>query len=114
MASAKPHENVGRVIQFLGLMLVVGLAGFLITREAPALDALVESPEHIGLLVVMFAFSVFIIYTGSAVRQHKQWARMVGMLYAVLILLGFPIGTIIGVYILWNLGRKWKESSSPA
>jgi hypothetical protein len=116
MPSLKPHDNVGRVIQLLGLLSVVGIGGFLLTsglREPPAPHAPSESAELIGLLVVMLVFSIFIIYVGRALRQHKEWARMVGMLYAVLILLAFPVGTIIGVYILWKLGLKWKESSPP-
>ena len=118
MASPKPqaHENAGRVIQFLGILGVIGIAGFLINSslsESSRLHRLFESAEIIGLLVTLLVVTILIIIVGGAVRKHKEWARIVAMLYAAILLLGFPIGTIIGVYILWNLALKWKVGSSP-
>ncbi len=38
---------------------------------------------------------------------------MVGISFSVLSLFGFPIGTILGVYLLWCLIKGWDEKPVP-
>ena len=47
----------------------------------------------------------------------RPWARIVGIIVAILSLLNIPLGTIVGVYGLWVLFSKETEqlmAESPA
>jgi hypothetical protein len=38
----------------------------------------------------------------------KPWARTLSIIIAVPLLIGFPAGTVVGVYILINSSAEWK------
>ncbi|WDP90451.1 MAG: hypothetical protein HUN04_12400 [Desulfobacter sp.] len=110
----KSHEKVARLITFLGIL--VSIAFFLVVLviipstlrklhagdfEPLLLDILYLSAIG-GLLIFNFKLS-------SAIAAHKNWGRYAGIVFGVLSLLTFPIGTIIGVYVLWHLIRRWQE-----
>jgi fructose-specific phosphotransferase system IIC component len=40
---------------------------------------------------------------GVWVLQYKNWARILAIILAILNLILFPIGTILGIYTLWVL-----------
>ena len=47
-------------------------------------------------------------FLGNAVKAHKNWARVIGIIYGILILFGFPLGTFIGAFILSYLIKGWE------
>jgi len=51
--------------------------------------------------------SIFYLIVGKAIKEHKEWARIVGIILSILELLAFPIGTLIGGYTLWCLKTRW-------
>ncbi len=67
----------------------------------------------VGLIIALFAFLYFKIAKG--IEQKKDWAKVVGIIFAVLMLLSIPIGTILGILIIVNLlsdeATKWFEKS---
>ena len=53
--------------------------------------------------------------TGFGLRQQKPWSRIIATVGSVISLIGFPMGTIIGGYILYLLwGEKGRTVFSPA
>jgi protein-S-isoprenylcysteine O-methyltransferase Ste14 len=91
--------------------------------------AIKQSPDHVAAgeqpvgivgaivpLLVTFGFgfgvSIFQMYLGKAIKAHKEWSRMVGIILAFLALFAFPIGTLIGGYILWCLIGGWSIPDS--
>ncbi len=38
----------------------------------------------------------------------KPWARTLSIIIAVPLLIGFPVGTFVGIYILINSSAEWK------
>ena len=60
----------------------------------------------IPLGIFVLAISVFQFSTGLGLRKLKSWARISGIVLSCLGLLGFPIGTLISVYILYLLVSK--------
>ena len=62
-------------------------------------------------LGVMFAtFAVANIVVGVGLWKFKKWARIAGIILAVLSLVSFPIGTAFGIYALIILFRKDTEA----
>ena len=55
------------------------------------------------LVVVVALFSVPSIATGYGLLHHRPWARIAGIVLAILSLPGFPLGTLLGGYGLWVL-----------
>ena len=54
-----------------------------------------------GIVMVIIALIDFVIAYGLWTMQ--SWARTVAIIFAIIGLLGFPIGTIISIIILWYL-----------
>jgi len=55
----------------------------------------------VGLIVL--AFGAFYVVTGLKLRKGASIARPLGIAASCLCLLGFPLGTALGVYGLWFL-----------
>ena len=51
-------------------------------------------------------------FTAKGARESKPWARTSSIIISVLLLLGFPVGTLIGVYLLSNTWRAWDAQPS--
>ncbi len=53
------------------------------------------------LLIMIAAFDVIV---GIGLWHHKPWARILTIIYSVLSLFSFPIGTIAGALGIWLFG----------
>lgn len=60
------------------------------------------------LFVGALGIGLFVIYTGKAVTEHKEWSRFAGLIISSISLLGFPIGTLIGLYNIFTLTITWR------
>jgi len=56
-----------------------------------------------GIVMIIIGLIDFVIAYGLWTLQ--SWARTVAIIFAIIGLLGFPIGTIISIIILWYLFR---------
>lgn len=63
-----------------------------------------------GFILALVVIGAFGIYLGKSVSDHKEWARVPGLILAVFLTLGFPIGTLIGIYIIFCLTINWKNN----
>ncbi len=60
----------------------------------------------VGILSLLFIpFGLFALITGLALFTGKNWARILIMIGGVLDLIDIPVGTIIGIIILWYFTR---------
>ncbi len=64
--------------------------------------------NHIYALVFLIVLPVFMFYISNAIKEHKIWGRNSGIVLGILYLFGFPIGTVVGAYILWKLIWGWE------
>ncbi len=55
-----------------------------------------------GFLIVI-AEGVLAVIAGWGLLQLKEWARWLAIVLAAFSLLAFPIGTIIGAFVIWYL-----------
>lgn len=109
------HEKAGRVIRLMAVLGMVGVAAMGVAILLPALS--MDQPLPMALVVmllVLFALAVGLFFVGRAVMRHESWARTLGILYGAISLLGFPIGTLIGAYVLWQLVFRWGEVAAEA
>lgn len=105
----------------LFLAMAIGTAGAIVGTAADPNDAAVALPI-IGIAgTALVAFLVIVslpgLIAGIGLLKMRPWARIVGIVVAVLSLLNIPLGTIVGVYGLWVLFNKETEqllSGAPA
>ena len=88
------------------------LYGLIAVLVMVSLFASHERLDMVGVFVVLLIFGgLFSLphFTGRGARAKKPWARTVSRLVAVLMLFGFPLGTLIGIYLLANAWNPWDD-----
>lgn len=63
-----------------------------------------------AVVVYLVVTSFIAIICGWGLLKFKRWARILGIIYAAMSLINFPIGTAIGAYALWVLFNKETEA----
>ena len=56
-----------------------------------------------GWIMLMLVMVIPSIVMGAGLLYLRPWARSIGTVIAILELLIFPLGTVLGVYALWVL-----------
>lgn len=85
------------LILFLGLALMPGS-----TRPPPALFAV--AAVFGGLFAIHY-------FTAKAAWQKKPGGRTASIVISIFMLAGFPVGTLIALYLLLNTARPWDEET---
>lgn len=109
-----PHQKVSRVIRLMAWISILFIVAVSTAMIAPAamnpskndnsLFYFVAIADVIALLLTRFLF-----FVAKAVMRHAAWGRYVGIAYGIFLLFGFPLGTFVGCYILWNLIFRWTK-----
>lgn len=75
------------------------------SSASPDADVAVPVVGIVGAIIVILivVFSLPGIITGVGLLQHREWARVLGIVLAAISLPGIPFGTALGVYGLWVL-----------
>jgi len=91
---------------YLTLFVLLGFteAMFIIRGETPQLFL----PAILGL--VMFAHW----YAAKGAAGGQPWGRTLSRVIGCILLLGIPVGTVIGIYLLVQTGKKWQSATTPA
>ena len=95
------------ILGFVGL--AIGVFGLAIGASAQGMDAGVLAwiaSFGMALLLFLLAFPVLEIVGGAMLLNGSTAGRVITLVFSVLGLLGFPVGTAIGVYSLWALLRE--------
>jgi|GEM_PF-6524322 len=107
-----PHQQAGRLIRFMAYLTLIPIA--IVIFQTIGIVSQNNSPGPasglaalIVIILLSVAFASFVFFLSVAVMAHKKWARIAGILYGAFILIGFPIGTIFGAFILYFLIFKW-------
>ena len=95
------------IVEHAILLLVAGFVFVLLTgvgvvsgdSEAMAILGIVGTTVGVFLA----ALSAPGIAAGIGLLKRKSWGRFLAMVVGVLGLLNFPVGTLIGIYMLWVL-----------
>ncbi len=73
------------------------------TERAGLLGSALLGGTGIVLTVVFVAFGVIALLVAAGIARGRAWARYAGIVLAVLYLLAFPIGTVLGIIALSGL-----------
>ncbi|WP_374434669.1 hypothetical protein [Inhella sp.] len=103
--SVKPMRNAALLLRVSGYLLGALAAALLLARFG-------EGSREVGgaslLLMLGSAGAAWgLVMAGRAVAAGRRWGRGAGVLGALLTLGAFPIGTVVGLYLLWALLARW-------
>ncbi len=90
-------------IGLFGLLVAVGL----LSAEAEAFGVLAVVGTGVGGFVA--ALGVPGIIAGWGLLVRKNWARILAIVVAGMSILNFPVGTLIGIYVIWVLLQRSAE-----
>jgi len=97
----------------LFLMLAVGTASSIVGLNAEPADAAVALPiigiAGSALVVFLLALSLPGLIVGIGLLKLASWARIAGIVLAIIHLINIPVGTALGIFALWVLFNKDTE-----
>ena len=86
-----------------------GLVGATADPEEAALALPILGLTGVALVGMLLVLSLPGLITGFGLLSYKPWARILGIVLAILQLVNIPIGTLLGIYALWVLLNKDTE-----
>jgi hypothetical protein len=97
----------------LFLMLALGTASSIVGLNAEPADAAVALPiigiAGSALVIFLLALSLPGLIVGIGLLKLASWARIAGIVLAIIHLINIPVGTALGIYALWVLFNKETE-----
>jgi hypothetical protein len=98
-----------------GLFLFILVAGFTFIDGSGERSGLLGSALlgalGIVLCVASAAAGVLDLIAAAGVRRRARWGRVLGVIVGVLMIPLFPVGTVLGIFVLTGLlgpdGREW-------
>jgi len=80
--------------------------GLTIDQELIMISATMSGKVLGAILGLLFAVLLFFITRG--LMHQRQWARIATIIIAGLMLIGFPVGTIIGIILIYGMTKGWQ------
>jgi hypothetical protein len=104
----------GLEIATAALFLFIFAAGAVLigwgTERAGLLGSALLGGAGIALAVFFAAVGVLDLVIASGLAKGRPWARFAGIAMGAVLLIGFPVGTVLGVLVLMGLvGRDAKD-----
>lgn len=101
------HIKVARIHRLLALLYIIAGGAILAAIVIPGADGM----EGVVVMATIYLLALFAVhyFTARGARQKKEGARIASMIIAFLMLFGFPIGTIIGIYLLVHTWSPWDK-----
>lgn len=97
----------------LFLMFAVGTASSIVGLSADPGDAAVALPiiglAGSALVIFLLALALPGLIVGIGLLKVAPWARIAGIVLAILHLINIPLGTVLGIYALWVLFNRDTE-----
>ena len=93
--------------------MLLGLVAGLVSQsdeEGAAAGAAIVGVAGVWLMTLLLAFAVPFLVAGWGLLNFRPWARILGIILAVLCLTQIPFGTLLGIYALVILFKKDTEA----
>jgi len=96
---------LGILIALFVMLMFGGIAGLVAAVGEEGSEIAVPILGLVGMFAVTFILLLSIpgIIVGVGLLKLRPWARVFGIIMSILLIIHFPLGTIVGVYGLWVL-----------
>ena len=98
-----------RLLAWIYGLVLVGLCIYIYSAKRVEMIGLLLAPA--AMLALLCVFQV-VLARGAWLR--KPWARILSLVVGFILLLAFPIGTLIGAYLIRASWTPWLEGRGPA
>jgi uncharacterized membrane protein (DUF2068 family) len=110
---------INTVLALLGALAIAIFALPAVTRDTVGDDRYFAVAAVSFGLVLIVVFGVLDLITAVGLLRLRDWARWLAIVLAAMGLLAFPVGTIVGGFIIWYLlgdeaKRAFGTASPPA
>lgn len=105
-------QNAGHLVAILSWLVLFIMCTIVVSvLMVDIMGADIEQADSAFWQIVSacFAFGFVLLLTARGLKYHQQWARYVGTLMAFISLAAFPVGTVLGLFILSYLHKGWHE-----
>jgi hypothetical protein len=68
------------------------------------------SKKLLGAFEGLF-LAILLYFTTKGLSEEKKWSRIITMILGVLMVFGFPIGTIIGALLIYATTKGWPKKA---
>jgi hypothetical protein len=89
---------------YVCLFVILSLAGARALWEGEANDSIMV------VAIVWLPFALLHWCAARGARLGTAWGRTTSRVVAVLLMFGFPIGSILAIYIFSRTGEKWQAA----
>jgi len=62
-----------------------------------------------AFVLLDLVFAVLCYFMAKALEKGKKWARVSTGVLGILLLIGFPVGTAIGILFIYGMTKGWPE-----
>lgn len=96
--------KAGRLVRLLGWLQIIAAVIFaaVLLRATNAEEPMLL----VGFVPLLTVSGVAHLYLGTALKEHKNWARIVGIILGISGLLG---ANPLGAFLLWWLLKQWDD-----
>ena len=106
-------QNAAHLLAVLG-WLILFIMGVIIASVV-VVNLMTQEVERASfwfwvILNTCVSIGFILLITAYYLKQHRQWARYLGGILGFLALFAFPVGTVLGLFILSYLNKGWDES----
>jgi hypothetical protein len=106
-------QNAGHLMMILGLLVLFIIATICISvLMVNFMGEEVERPDSFfwPIIASLFAFGIVLLIIANRLKSHHHWARYAASVIGTISLIAFPVGTVMGLFILSYLYKGWEES----
>lgn len=106
-------QNAGHLLAIFSWVIIFIISTVLLSvLVVDMLGVGLENPDSYfwPTMAVCIGLVIALLVTARGLRFHKQWARYLGFVLAVIALAAFPVGTVLGLFALSNIIKGWKET----
>jgi len=106
-------QNAAHLMMILGLLVIFIIATICISvMMVNFMGDEVERPDSFfwPIIAALFAFGIVLLIIANRLKSHHHWARYAASVIGTISLIAFPVGTVMGLFILSYLYKGWDES----
>lgn len=111
MTTAQPH-NSG--LFRLHRIFYVAIGAFAVIMLLIGILELVRGGEDVGIGLMGLGFvpiGVLHWYAAKGAQNGRSYGRVISRIIGTIWLIGFPVGTALGIYVWSQTGSKWRSGA---
>lgn len=108
MTAAPPLNNA---LYRIHRIFFAAFALFIVLMLVASVSALIRGTKDASIAFVALAFLPIGLghwYAAKGAREGKTYGKVLSRIFGTLWLFGVPLGTVLGIYVLYQTGSKWK------